>query len=41
MPSIINADTAWSLGAVILKSVDGLTPAEYAFKRKDETVTLH
>jgi len=38
--STVNVDTLTSVGAAILKSMDGLTPAEYTFKRKDQAVTL-
>jgi len=36
----VNVDTAHAVGAKILKSMDGKTPAEYTFKRKDQVVTL-
>uniref|UniRef100_UPI00358ECD2A uncharacterized protein n=1 Tax=Myxine glutinosa TaxID=7769 RepID=UPI00358ECD2A len=38
--STVNVDTAQSVGTAILKSMDGLTPAEFTFKRKDQAVTL-
>ena len=38
--SIVNVDTAQAVGTSILSSMDGHTPAEYTFKRKDQAVTL-
>ena len=38
--STVNVDTALEVGDVILKSMDGKTPAEYAFKKKNQVVTL-
>lgn len=36
----VNVDTAWSVGTAILKLMDGRTPGDYTFKRKDQAVTL-
>ena len=38
--STVNVDTALEVGDVILKSMDGKSPAEYAFKKKNQVVTL-
>ena len=37
---IINVDTARSVGAAILKSMEGKTSDEHSFIRKDQVVTL-
>ena len=39
-PPIINIDTARSVGAAILKSMEGKTSDEHSFTRKDQVVTL-
>ncbi|KAK3869286.1 hypothetical protein Pcinc_025395 [Petrolisthes cinctipes] len=36
----VTVDTAHAVGAKILASMDGKTPAEYTFKRKDQAVTI-
>ena len=36
----VNVDTAHAVGATILNSMDGRTPDEETFKRKDQVVTL-
>ena len=36
----VNVDTAHSVGAAILKSMEGKTSGEYTFRRKDQVVTL-
>ena len=36
----VNVDTAHAVGATILNSIDGRTPDEHTFGRKDQVVTL-
>ena len=36
----VNVDTAHSVGAAILKSMEGKTSDEHTFRRKDQVVTL-
>lgn len=36
----VNVNTTHAVGATILTSINGKTPAEYTFKRKDQVVTL-
>ena len=36
----VNVDTAHSVGAAILRSMEGKTSDEYTFRRKDQVVTL-
>ena len=37
---IVNVDTAHAVGATILNSMDGRTPDEHTFRRKDQVFTL-
>ena len=36
----VNVDTAHAVGVTILNSMDGRTPDEQTFKRKDQVITL-
>ena len=38
--SKVNVDTVESVGTVILKFMDGLTPVGYTFKWRNQAVTL-
>ena len=36
----VNADKALEIGSRILNQMDGISPADYTFKRKDQAVTM-
>ena len=35
-----NADNAIEVGSRILNQMDGISPADYTFKRKDQAITM-
>ena len=36
----VNADKALEIGSRILNQMDGISPADYTFKRKDQAITM-